>query len=598
MRAARRDDREGAFEFGRDAHDLVVEDAFLGDRLDADHQEVVALSGLLRDGLLDRVGLRPRCDVDRRRRLGFEGVGLGARGGRLGQRLRFFCAAGTQPRLTRQDRRRDAGRPGQEADQPRGEPAARAVVDRDQESLHVGDEALRLERLAFEPRLLLRPHRQPRQGPAQHRGHRHRRHDGHRQDHREQALAEGAGRQADRRDDDLGRATRIHAPAKRQAFAPGQPADGAAEKRAAELADAGDCDQQPRQDQHRRIGQHVEIGAEPSHAEKHRHEQRDDQAAQLLVDMAGQDRRLADQHAGDKGAEHGMDADRMGDQRHDAHHDQDRRDHRHLADQIVVGPADQQRHRAAADREAGGEKQQRAEDALPERGKIDMAVAGEPEDHGDDDPADRVVDDRRGDDDLAEGAAHEVQFAHRHRDDLDRRDRQRGAEKQRRHQPLVGVGQHLVGQQLAEDDAARERQADAGERDAERGGPVLGHQGQVGFHPGQQQQHQDAELRDGIDHALLLVRRRKDRVLQLRPQRAQDARAEQHAGDQLAHDGRLTDALHGFAQQAPANEKQDDLGQEHHLGRRVRRTLGGERDGDQDQQGGEQQAADHPSPNP
>jgi hypothetical protein len=30
----------------------------------------------------------------------------------------------------------------------------------------------------------------------------------------------------------------------------------------------------------------------------------------------------------------------------------------------------------------------------------------------------------------------------------------------------------------------------------------------------------------------------------------------------------------------------------------VRRTLGGERDGDQDQQGGEQQAADHPSPNP
>ena len=41
-----------------------------------------------------------------------------------------------------------------------------------------------------------------------------------------------------------------------------------------------------------------------------------DQAAQLLVDLPGQDRRLADQNAGDEGAEHGVDADRMRDQRH------------------------------------------------------------------------------------------------------------------------------------------------------------------------------------------------------------------------------------------------------------------------------------------
>ena len=37
---------------------------------------------------------------------------------------------------------------------------------------------------------------------------------------------------------------------------------------------------------------------------------RGDQAAQLLVDVAGQDRRFADQDAGDEGAEHGVHADR------------------------------------------------------------------------------------------------------------------------------------------------------------------------------------------------------------------------------------------------------------------------------------------------
>ena len=38
---------------------------------------------------------------------------------------------------------------------------------------------------------------------------------------------------------------------------------------------------------------------------------RDDQAAQLLVDVPGQDRRFADQDAGDEGAEHGVHADQV-----------------------------------------------------------------------------------------------------------------------------------------------------------------------------------------------------------------------------------------------------------------------------------------------
>ena len=111
--------------------------------------------------------------------------------------------------------------------------------------------------------------------------------------------------------------------------------------------------------------------------------------------MAGQDRRLADQDAGDKGAEHGVDADRLRDQRHRTHDDQDRRDDHQLTDEMVVCPADQERHRAASDREAGSKKQQGAEDALPDRGEVDRAMTREPQDDRQQDPADRVVDNGR-----------------------------------------------------------------------------------------------------------------------------------------------------------------------------------------------------------
>ena len=59
------------------------------------------------------------------------------------------------------------------------------------------------------------------------------------------------------------------------------------------------------------VGEDRQIGAQAGDAEEHRHEQRGDEPAQLLVDMAGQDRRFADQDAGDEGAEHGVHADRM-----------------------------------------------------------------------------------------------------------------------------------------------------------------------------------------------------------------------------------------------------------------------------------------------
>ncbi len=74
---------------------------------------------------------------------------------------------------------------------------------------------------------------------------------------------------------------------------------------------------------------------------------------------------------------------------------------------------------------------------------------------------DRVVDDRGGDDDLADGAAQKADLAHHHRHDLDRGDRQRDPKEQRGDQPLARIGQHRIRQQLAKRETAHKRQRDA-----------------------------------------------------------------------------------------------------------------------------------------
>jgi len=159
-------------------------------------------------------------------------------------------------------------------------------------------------------------------------------------------------------------------------------------------------------------------------------------------------------------------------------------------------------------------------------------------------------------------AAHEAELADRQGDDLDRRDRQRRAEKQGRHKPLLGVGQHAVRQHFAERHTAGERHRDAGEGHAGGGSAGAADQRQVGLHAGQQQQHQDAELGDRPDHRGLFLAGREQSSLQLRRQRAKHARPQQDAGDQLAHDRRLADPLHRLAEQPAADQQQDDLGQE------------------------------------
>ena len=129
-----------------------------------------------------------------------------------------------------------------------------------------------------------------------------------------------------------------------------------------------------------------------------------------------------------------------------------------------------------------------------------------------------------------------------------------------------GSGSIDVGQQLAEQNAAQERHDDPGDRDAERGSARAAHDRQIGLHAGQQQQQQNAELRDRVDHRLLLGARRKQRMLQLGPERTENRGTEQDAGDQLAHDRRLADPLHQLAHQPAADEQDNDLGKENDLG--------------------------------
>src|SRR6516164_5056836 len=90
--------------------------------------------------------------------------------------------------------------------------------------------------------------------------------------------------------------------------------------------------------------------------------------------MAAQNWRFTDENSGDEGTEDGVDPDQMRYQRHSAHHDQNSGDHGHLADERIVGPADQTEHETPAKREADQEENARPEHTLSEGRRIGMAV--------------------------------------------------------------------------------------------------------------------------------------------------------------------------------------------------------------------------------
>ena len=84
--------------------------------------------------------------------------------------------------------------------------------------------------------------------------------------------------------------------------------------------------------------------------------------------------------------------------------------------------------------------------------------------------------------------------------------------------------------------------------------------------PVSSKQHQDAELRDGIDHALLLDGLRKQRVRSVGPEQTEHRRPEQNAAEELSHDRRLAELLHDFAKAAADQQQDCQLGDKDGLG--------------------------------
>jgi hypothetical protein len=131
-------------------------------------------------------------------------------------------------------------------------------------------------------------------------------------------------------------------------------------------------------------------------------------------------------------------------------------------------------------------------------------------------------------------------------------------------------------QELTEHEATNERNCDARDGDAQRRLADRSHKLEVGLHPSQQQQQENAVLRDAVEHGFLLGRPRKDCALQVRPQHAQHRRSEHDAAEQHAHHGRLTDAIHDLAQEATDRHQHDELGEKDDLRRAALAGLGRE----------------------
>ena len=188
-----------------------------------------------------------------------------------------------------------------------------------------------------------------------------------------------------------------------------------------------------------------EIRGQAGHPEKHGHEERGGQAAQLFTDLAREDRRLPDQNACDERAQDGMDPNQLCRERHPRHEEQDQSHDRGVAHEMIIRPADEGKDDAAPEREADDEKQDGAEDACADGIQIHAAARRQAQRHGDDDPADRVIDDGGGENDLPQIAAREIHLAHHHGDHLDGGDGQSRAEEQRGDEPVLGLRQELSG---------------------------------------------------------------------------------------------------------------------------------------------------------
>ena len=122
------------------------------------------------------------------------------------------------------------------------------------------------------------------------------------------------------------------------------------------------------------IPENRQVGRQSGEAEENGHEEACDQTAQSLIDLPGQDRRFANQHACDKRSKHAVHPNQMRDQRHATHQQQDDADDRGRADETVVSPPNEPEHQAPPDREADGQKCEGAQDRLSHGIDVERSV--------------------------------------------------------------------------------------------------------------------------------------------------------------------------------------------------------------------------------
>ena len=161
---------------------------------------------------------------------------------------------------------------------------------------------------------------------------------------------------------------------------------------------------------------------------------------------------------------------------------------------MVVAPANDKGDKLLPGGEAHRKECGGAKDGHAHLRQTDRPAGGDTRDHGDNNPADRIVEHRGPKDDLTDRAAREVQFTDHRGDNLHGRDRQCGAQKQRGRQAPGRIGQQRVGQNLSKEKSTGEGDDDARQRDGERGPARVFDEPKVDLHPGQQQQHHDPEL--------------------------------------------------------------------------------------------------------
>jgi len=75
------------------------------------------------------------------------------------------------------------------------------------------------------------------------------------------------------------------------------------------------------------------------------------------------------------------------------HDEQDQSHDRRFAYEVIVGPADEAKYDSTSESEADDEKHDGAEDACADGIEIHAAARGQAQRHGNDDPADRVIND-------------------------------------------------------------------------------------------------------------------------------------------------------------------------------------------------------------